>query len=134
MAEINDSLINSVIEAESSGRPKAESPKGAAGLMQLRKIAWIDVQDNYPKLKKYDYDKYKFDPDINKKFGTLYLKILNKRLGEKATLQNLLASYNWGLSNVKKVGYDFNKFPTETKKYIIKVLDLLKTKTGTRSR
>ncbi len=34
----------------------------------------------------------------------------------------ILTSYNWGIENVKKVNYDYNKFPKSVKIYIRKVL------------
>lgn len=126
MADINKELINAVIQAESAWRPEAVSPKSAAGLMQLREIAWRDVQQNYPELKQYEYSKWKFKPIMNKKFGTAYLNLLNKRLGDKATLENLLGAYNYGMGNMKKINYEYDRLPAETKNYITKIKGILK--------
>ena len=88
--ELTPELIDAIIYAESSGNPEAVSPAGATGLMQLMPIAWKDVQQVYPDMAKYSYEKWATNPDINKMFGKAYLSILNKRLKDKATLENLL--------------------------------------------
>ena len=62
----------------------------------------------------------------NIEIGTWYLKRLkNYYLKNNYSLETLLASFHWGLENVKKVNYEYNKFPVLIKKYIQKVKNKL---------
>lgn len=40
----------------------------------------------------------------------------------------ILGAYNWGIGNVRRVNYDYNKFPKSVKRYIKKVLRLSNAK------
>lgn len=91
--------------------------------MQLTEKAWDDVVK--ARLPYYDIpfkDPNAFDPIINREFGEIYLKdILPRFLIAKKiplTLDNLLASYNWGAGNVSRVRYNKSKYPKETQDYI----------------
>jgi len=104
---VADSLIKSVIKAESANNPKAVSPAGAKGLMQLMDSTAQDMGiDNA------------FNPKDNIFAGTKYLKQLLNRFGgdeEKA-----LAAYNAGPATVDKYG----GVPpyAETQNYVKRVL------------
>jgi soluble lytic murein transglycosylase-like protein len=101
-------LICAVILQESGGNPKAVSPAGAKGLMQLmpataRRFGVVNS----------------FDARQNIDGGTKYLRFLMDRF--KGDYKLVLAGYNAGEANVEKYG---NKIPpfAETKAYVPNVL------------
>ena len=105
---LDSTLIASVIQAESSGDPKAISRAGAKGLMQL-----IDSTAE-------DYGvKDVFDPSENILAGSRYLRKLIDRFGD---VKLGLAEYNAGPGNVKKYG-GIPPF-RETQAYVQKVTAL----------
>jgi soluble lytic murein transglycosylase len=133
MAElITPQLIEEVINAESSGRANAVSGKGARGLMQMTPIAWKDVRGSVPELAGYDYDANWANPDVNRRFGSEYLKIVQRYLPAeyRESLPHVLAGYNAGVGTLKKIGYDLNRAPKETKDYIKKITDALTIRTA----
>ena len=122
-----DELLQAIAYVESRGNPKAKSPKGAAGLYQFMpgtaKSLGIDPNDPAQSL------------DGAKRY-------MDKLIGRFDSEQLALAAYNWGEGNVartmKKVAKDKNiddwrkvswsmiknLAPTETQKYVPKVLAL----------
>ncbi|MFK5927328.1 MAG: lytic transglycosylase domain-containing protein [Desulfuromusa sp.] len=105
-------LIHSVVTAESAYNPKAVSPAGAQGLMQLmpETAQELGVKDS-------------FDPEQNLVGGSRYLKqLLDKYDGD---LDHALAAYNWGQGNVDRHG--LKNMPEETRDYLAKVKTLLET-------
>jgi hypothetical protein len=88
---IDADLITSVIHAESDFNPKAVSPKGAQGLMQLMPgtAARLGVLDA-------------FDPFANVDAGTQYLRDLLVRYN--GDMAKALAAYNAGPSRVQQYG------------------------------
>ncbi|EIJ42232.1 soluble lytic murein transglycosylase-like protein [Beggiatoa alba B18LD] len=108
--QLEPELLHAVIHAESAYNPKAVSPKGAVGLMQLMPAtaARYGVTD-------------RTDPADNMAGGARYLKDLlemfqyNKRLA--------IAAYNAGEGAVMKYG---NQIPPykETQGYVVRVLEL----------
>jgi soluble lytic murein transglycosylase-like protein len=119
-------LVKAVITVESAGNPKALSPKGAYGPMQLMPGTAEELGVD-PK-----------DPKQNIEGGSRYLA---KQLTEFDDVRLALAAYNWGpgaLSNaIKKLKAEdrpvtwenlkkYGSVPTETKNYVSKVLLLKK--------
>ncbi|MBD3216657.1 MAG: transglycosylase SLT domain-containing protein [candidate division Zixibacteria bacterium] len=103
-------LIEAIIKAESNGNPKAVSPKGAKGLMQLVDTTAADmgVVDT-------------FDVKQNVMGGSKYMKMLLNRF--KGDLKLALAAYNAGPGNVEK--HDGIPPFKETINYVDKVLKFM---------
>ena len=107
---IPQDVLARVVQAESNFNPQAVSPKGAIGLMQLMPGTAKELRIN-PN-----------DPYQNIWGGTAYLK---QQLDKYGSLPLALAAYNWGPGHVdewQKNGGDWNKLPSETRKYINKVM------------
>jgi soluble lytic murein transglycosylase-like protein len=105
--QIDADLINSVIHAESAFNPKARSPKGALGLMQLMPstATQLGVKDAY-------------DPAANVDAGTHFLhELLVKYNGD---MIKALAAYNAGPGRVRQ----FNGVPPyhETRTYVARIV------------
>ncbi len=104
---IDPDLISSVIGAESSFNPKAVSPKGAQGLMQLMPstASQLGVKDS-------------FDADANVDGGTRYLRELLIRYNDD--LAKALAAYNAGPHRVDQ----YKGVPPyrETRRYVSRII------------
>lgn len=106
--EIDPDFVASVVKAESRFNPKAVSPKGAQGLMQLMPgtAASLGVGDA-------------FDAAANIEGGTILLRKLLDQYDGNA--QKALAAYNAGPERVKQYG-GVPPF-RETRDYIVRVID-----------
>ncbi|MDI6786588.1 MAG: lytic transglycosylase domain-containing protein [bacterium] len=107
--QIDPKLVKAIIKVESNFNPKAVSPKGAMGLMQLinNTAKEMAVKDT-------------FDPQENIEGGVKYLKYLLKEFNQNIPLT--LAAYNAGPKRVKEA----QEIPNikETQDYVRKVLNL----------
>lgn len=123
---INKGLIKKIIFAESSWNPVAEGKAGERGLMQLMPKAWETANPR----KNKDYI-FAYDPGTNIESGTLYLLWLEKTLSKKHPLWTslkdsekeklILASYNWGPTNIIESNFKITEIPKETQDYIGKI-------------
>jgi len=104
---LNPDFVRAVIQAESAFNPRARSPKGAMGLMQLMP----STAATYQVLNAYD-------PAENIRAGVAYLKSLLTRFGDDVSLA--LAAYNAGPTAVEKYG---NAVPPykETRDYVKRI-------------
>lgn len=107
---LDPALVAAVIHVESSWKPRAVSPKGARGLMQLM-----------PATARRLGVSRSFDPVQNVGGGARYLSLLAKRFGENE-VEKILAAYNAGEGAVESYG----GIPPyrETRAYVRKVLAL----------
>jgi len=89
--DFDPALVLAVIQVESGGYNLAVSHVGAAGLMQLLPTTAEELADRL-ELDWRGPDSL-FDPVLNVKLGTAYLRQLTNRYGDVTTA---LAAYNWG--------------------------------------
>ena len=104
---VDPNLVRALIQVESNYRPKAKSPRGAMGLMQLMPSTAREYNVRNP-----------YDPKSNVSAGVKHLKSLIDRWG----VELALAAYNAGEGAVKK----FNGIPPyrETRNYVSRILAL----------
>jgi soluble lytic murein transglycosylase-like protein len=112
---LDPSLVRAVIQAESAFNPRAESPKGAMGLMQLMPDTALSLNVTNP-----------YDPHQNISGGVRHLRYLLDRFGGDVRLA--LAAYNAGEARVLRE----KRVPaiSETREYVKRVLLLYKQFSG----
>ena len=111
-------LVAAVIRAESRFRPTALSHAGAMGLMQVIPTTgeWIAE-----KLQLEDFSvEALYQPDINVRFGTWYLRYLLDQLDED--MESALTAYNAGLSNLLRWRSKGEAPFPETRVYVSRVM------------
>jgi len=101
-------LIRAIIQAESAGKRRAVSPKGAQGLMQLMPATAKRFGVTDP-----------FDPAQNIEAGTRYMAWLLDKFDNDLKLA--LAGYNAGENAVVRYGNTIPPYP-ETRNYVKRVL------------
>jgi hypothetical protein len=105
---VDERLVHAVVEVESSYQPRARSPKGARGLMQLMPATAAQYRVGDP-----------YDPAANLDAGVRHLAGLLARFD----LTLALAAYNAGEGAVQRYG-GIPPFP-ETRNYVRRVMGLL---------
>ena len=110
---LDPDLVNSVIHAESGFNPRAVSPKGARGLMQLMPSTASQLGVNNV-----------FDPQANVTGGSRYLRELLERYN--FDLVKALAAYNAGPERVEQ----YRGVPPfrETRAYVARIVHEYNTK------
>jgi soluble lytic murein transglycosylase-like protein len=111
--DVAPELIAAVIQVESAFQPRAVSPKGAQGLMQLMPATGETLGLADP-----------FDPEANIRAGARYLKAQLSRFSD---IREALAAYNAGPGNVVK----YKGIPpfAETQNFVRRVLEARKQRT-----
>lgn len=107
---VRAALAVGVMGAESEGNPKAVSPAGAGGLMQIMSGTARDLGV-----------KDRFNAEESADGGVRYLK---QQLDKYGNERLALMAYNWGPGSVDKWikdGADPDKIPAETREYIRRV-------------
>lgn len=107
---LDPALVAAVIRVESAWQPRAVSPKGARGLMQLMPATARRLGVTRA-----------FDPVQNVRGGALYLSRLAERYGERE-VEKILAAYNAGEGAVE----EYSGVPPyrETRDYVRRVMAL----------
>jgi len=125
--ELSESLVYSLIRAESNYSPTVKSPAGAIGLMQLMPATASAIAGS--KNGKFNPDKLTM-PELNIAYGTKHLKDLIKQYNGDEVLA--IAAYNSGAHNVNRWRKTFGNLRQdefiesipfgETREYVKKVL------------
>jgi soluble lytic murein transglycosylase-like protein len=100
--------IFAVLRAESGGDPRAISPKGALGLMQLEPQTWADLRI------RHHLGADVFDPHDNIIAGAAFLRELLDRYGSPG----FLAAYNAGPARYEDYLAGRQALPPETAAYV----------------
>ncbi len=95
--DLDPDLVMAVIEVESAGYHLAVSHVGAMGLMQLLPATGEELAGklDIP----WNGDDTLFDPIVNVRLGTAYLRELANRYGDVSVA---LAAYNWGPGRIDR--------------------------------
>jgi soluble lytic murein transglycosylase-like protein len=103
---VRTDLVRAIVQVESGFNPRARSPKGALGLMQLMPETARQLGVANP-----------FNPEENIRGGVRYLRQLLDRYGSE---QLALAAYNAGPGAVDKYGASVPPY-RETRDYVSKI-------------
>ncbi|TCT03656.1 lytic transglycosylase domain-containing protein [Aquabacter spiritensis] len=106
--ELPITWIRAVLRAESGGDPRAVSPAGAMGLMQIMPVTWDKLRVHH------GLGTDPFDPRDNILAGAAYLRQLHDRYG---SVRAMLAAYNAGPSRYE-ASLSGKPLPPETRNYI----------------
>jgi soluble lytic murein transglycosylase-like protein len=102
-----ESVLNRMVSAESGGNPRAVSPKGAMGLLQIMPATARQYGVSDPQ--------QLFDPGLNRQIARAYLgDLLNRYRGN---LRLAVEAYNAGPGNIDK-----GIVPRETRDYVNRIL------------
>ncbi|MGE5244544.1 MAG: lytic transglycosylase domain-containing protein [Betaproteobacteria bacterium] len=104
---VRTDLVRAVVQVESGFNPRARSPKGALGLMQLMPATIREFNVRNP-----------FDPGDNVRAGVAYLRQLLDRYNNNEQLA--LAAYNAGPGAVDSHGETVPPY-RETKEYVYRI-------------
>ncbi|WP_454916228.1 lytic transglycosylase domain-containing protein [Xanthobacter sediminis] len=113
--DIPAAWIRAVIEAESTGDPRATSPRGAMGLMQVMPQTWDAVRTHY------DLGNDPSDPRDNILAGAATLREMHDRYGSSG----FLAAYNAGSRRYEDYRDRGRPLPAETVAYVAKLAPMI---------
>ena len=115
---VSPQLVRAVIQVESGFNPRAVSPKGAMGLMQLMPATATEYRVADP-----------FDPRENIRAGVAYLRRLLDRYANRVELA--LAAYNAGPGAVDRHGEQVPPY-RETQNYVRRITSVTEITVGPR--
>lgn len=107
-----EDLIWAVMRAESAGNPRALSPAGAMGLMQIMPATWRELTA------RHGLGADPFDVRMNILAGAAYLRAMFDRYGD---LPSTLAAYNAGPRRVDDWRAGARWLPAETVAYVARI-------------
>lgn len=107
--------LHGLIRVESAGNPRAVSPKGAIGLMQIMPETYAELQ------LRYGLGADPFDPRNNILAGAAYLREMHDRFGS----QGFLAAYNAGPGRFEEHLASGQPLPVETQVYLGRLAPLI---------
>jgi len=119
---IPEGWIWAVIRVESRGNPRAMSPAGAMGLMQLMPATWATLRA------RYGLGADPFDPRDNIMAGGAYLRAMHDRYGDPTAM---LAAYNAGPGRYDDYLSRGRPLPAETIAYVAQLSGLVGGSTDT---
>ncbi|PVE22739.1 lytic transglycosylase [Microvirga sp. KLBC 81] len=112
--ELPTAWIRAVLKAESNGDPRAISPKGAMGLMQIMPETWAELRVRH----RLNSDPY--DPHDNIIAGAAYIRMLLDRYGSPGWI----AAYNAGPGRYE-ASLKGRPLPAETRAYVTAVASVI---------
>ena len=121
--DLDPALVLAVIQVESGGYNLATSHVGALGLMQLLPSTAEELAQRLG-LDWRGADSL-FDPVMNVKLGTAYIKHLSDRYGDVTTA---LAAYNWGPGRIDQRLRKGTSVPSTYIDRVMKAFDLAQTR------
>lgn len=113
--ELPPAWIRAVMRAESDGDPRASSPKGAIGLMQIMPETWAELRVRY----RLGDDPY--DPRDNILAGAAYIRELFDRYGSP----QWIAAYNAGPGRYEEA-LKGRPLPPETRAYVATLAPIIR--------
>lgn len=121
--EISSKLLVSIARAESNFDKYAFSRANAMGVFQLTPVVLLDLS------KRFGLDIAPFDIESSVEGAKTYLAWLARQFPENYPydITLILASWNWGIENVKKWLQDKKKMPKETEDFIERVMNYYET-------
>ena len=120
-ARIDPRLLRAIATAESNWNPRAVSPVGARGIVQIMPATWLEL------LGRYGGPNDPFNPEQNLRLGAHYLREIGVYLAKQGiplTVRRIAAAYNGGMGMVTrryKEGRDETGWPLESRNYAAKV-------------
>jgi hypothetical protein len=120
--ELPAAWILAVMRAESDGDPRATSPKGAIGLMQIMPETWAELRVRY----RLGDDPY--DPHDNIVAGAAYIRELFDRYGSP----EWIAAYNAGPGRYEEA-LKGHPLPPETRAYVAALTPIISGSQTTRA-
>lgn len=139
-AEVDWRWFKAQAYVESGMRIRAESHKGAQGIMQIMPGTWKEIQ----RLNGFFRDKSPDQPEWNIAGGIYYnaylRRIWRSKVDRSEHFKLMFASYNAGVGRVTRLTTDEDNFyyfahhrlPRETRRYLQKISALMDRYTGTR--
>lgn len=118
---VTDDLLNAIMQAESSGNPRAigdlKLSQPAYGGFQVREIAFKDVQRIHPnEFAKIKFTQVQKSPDMNRQVARRYLEALEGHYGI-TDLDSLISGYNQGPA-VKRRGIINGTYVRKVKRFL----------------
>lgn len=113
--DIPAAWIDALIRVESGGDPRAVSPAGALGLMQVMPATWAGEREHY------GLGRDPFDPHDNIIAGTAFLAEMRDRYG----VGGMLAAYNAGPRRYEDYRLRGRPLPSETVAYVAQLTPMI---------